>query len=501
MQLGLNVVASIAGQIVRAVTGFVFVPVYVSLLGVESYGLIGIFAVLQTWLVLLDFGLRPALAREMSRFSGGAHSPTWIRDLLRTVELIGLLLSLAVAVGVALASPWLAEHWVTATTLDHATVRNAFALMGTVTALRFLENIYTSCLVGLQRQVLESAVSSTSAVVRAVGAIAVLQWVSPTLEAFFLWQCFTSLATIVVLSVLTYRTLPSAERRAKPALATLHGVRTFASGMLVLTLQSLIITNLDKLMLSRLLTLEAFGAYALAGVAANALAMLAQPIASALMPRMTAVATQRDDHELARVYQLGAQAVAVLGGSAAMVLMIFSARFLLLWTKNPQLADSLGPLLSLMVLGSLLNALGYVPYHLQLAHGWTRLALVYNLVLIGALAPALWFLVPRYGAEGAATAWACLNFAYLVINVPIMHLRILKSELWTWYGNTLVPIAAAATVAIALKFVVPSSSSRLLELLAIIVVSALTLGAAVLSARPLREQVFRALAVRFPSRP
>jgi O-antigen/teichoic acid export membrane protein len=499
MRLGLNVVASIGGQTVRAVTGFIFVPIYVRYIGVEAYGLIGIFAVLQTWLVLLDFGLRPALGREMARFSAGAHTPQWIRDLLRTVELIGVSLSLAVALGVGLAAPWLSEHWVTSTTLEHSTVRNAFTLMGVVTALRFVENIYTSCLVGLQRQVQEATVSSVSNVVRGVGAIGVLAWLSPTIEGFFLWQCFTSVATIAVLARLTYAALPRGERRARADRTTLHGVRAFAGGMVALTLQSLLITNLDKLMLSRLLPLKDFGSYALAGVAANALAMLAQPVATSLMPRLTEVTTRADDRELARVYHLGSQTVAVLGGSAAVVLMTFSARFLLLWTQNAELATTLSPLLTLMVLGSLLNALGYMPYHLQLAHGWTRLAFVYNVFLIVTLVPALAFVVPRWGAEGAAAAWACLNLLYLIINIPLMHLKLLPTELWTWYANTLAPIAVATGAAVALQRLLPDTHSRLAEFLVIAGVSALTLGAALLAAPALRREIVKAIAARTAS--
>ena len=63
-----------------------FIPLYIKYLGIEAYGLIGLFAVLQAWLVLLDMGMSPTLSREMARFTGGHHSPQSIRDLLRTLE-------------------------------------------------------------------------------------------------------------------------------------------------------------------------------------------------------------------------------------------------------------------------------------------------------------------------------------------------------------------------------------------------------------------------------
>lgn len=496
MALGRNVVANIIGQAIRAVTGILFVPVYVKYIGVESYGLIGIFAVLQAWLVLLDFGLKPALSREMARFTGGAHSVEWIWNLLRTIEVISVSISVAVVVGTTLAAPWFATHWVTETTLPSSTVTQAFVLMGAVTALRFVENVYTSCLVGLQRQVLETVVSSTSAIVRGVGAIAVLAWYSPSIEAFFIWQCLTSVATVLALVVTVYLLLPRPPQRPRFERATLNGVRTFAAGILVLTFQSLVITNLDKVLLSKLLALKDFGNYALVGVVANALGMLTQPIAAALMPRLTEVATRKDEVELARIYQLGCQSVAVLSGAAAAVLMAFSDRVLLLWTKNPEIAGPLSPLLMLMVLGGLLNSLGYVPYHLQLADGWTSLAMKYNFGLIALLVPSLALLVPRYGALGAAGVWASLNLLYVLVNIPIMHRRLLKQELWRWYGNAIAPISVAMLVAFGLRTLVPSAESRLVELLIIVLVSTLTLAASALAAPTLRTAVLRAVQVR-----
>jgi O-antigen/teichoic acid export membrane protein len=71
MSLKKNLIANYLGQAWRALVGLAFIPLYIRYLGIEAYGLIGIFAILQAWLALLDLGLRPALGREMARFTGG----------------------------------------------------------------------------------------------------------------------------------------------------------------------------------------------------------------------------------------------------------------------------------------------------------------------------------------------------------------------------------------------------------------------------------------------
>ena len=72
MSLRNNIVANYASQIYVTLIAIVVVPLYIRYLGVEAYGLIGFFAMLQSWFSLLDMGLTPTMARETSRFHGGA---------------------------------------------------------------------------------------------------------------------------------------------------------------------------------------------------------------------------------------------------------------------------------------------------------------------------------------------------------------------------------------------------------------------------------------------
>ena len=77
-----------------------FVPLYIKYLGIEAYGLIGIFVMLQAWLTLLDMGMKPALAREMARFTGGGHDAQSVWDLLRSIEIVALGIAVLIGLGI-----------------------------------------------------------------------------------------------------------------------------------------------------------------------------------------------------------------------------------------------------------------------------------------------------------------------------------------------------------------------------------------------------------------
>ncbi len=82
MGLKRNILANYASQIYVMVVGIVMVPLYIEYMGAEAYGLVGFFAMLQTWFQLLDIGLTPTMAREMARFQGGATDALSLRRFI-----------------------------------------------------------------------------------------------------------------------------------------------------------------------------------------------------------------------------------------------------------------------------------------------------------------------------------------------------------------------------------------------------------------------------------
>jgi O-antigen/teichoic acid export membrane protein len=494
MSVKKNIVANYFGQGWQALMGVAFVPLYIKYLGMEAYGLIGVFAVLQAWLVLLDMGMKPALGREMARFTGGAHNAQSIRNLLRSIELIGVVVAGAITVGIWAASGWLATEWVTAKHMSPQVVAHAFAVMGLVTALRFIQDIYVSASVGLQRQVEQNMVLSMTSTVRGLGAVALMAWVSPTIEAFFLWQALLSVISVALFAAIVYRALPPAPKSARFSVVSLINIWRFAAGILAITLLSLLLTQVDKILLSRLLTLEVFGYYALAGVVAGMLTMMAAAISTALYPRFTELVTKGDSATLRKVYHQGAQLVTVLIGSAAMVLTLFGYRILQIWTGDPSLAQKVAPLVVFMAVGTLLNGLMWIPYQMQLAHGWTSLTIKINILAVSFFVPAVLLAVPKYGVIGAAQAWAGMNAVVLLFGIPLMHRRLLPAEQWRWYAQDVaVPLVAAAVVALLCRWAMPHNLGRPGELIVLLTTSACVLIAAAAAAPLVRHQLTRYL--------
>jgi len=462
-QLKRNILANYLGQGWASVMGLVFIPLYIQYLGMEAYGLIGLFAVMQTWLSLLDMGMTPTLNREMARFTAGAHSPQSICDLLRSLEIFCFSLAVLIGLGILAASGYLASDWLKAEKLPTAVVAQALSIMAFVIALRFVEGIYRSSLFGLQRQVWYNGANALIATLRHGGAVAVLAWVSPTVQAFFLWQVIISLLSVSVYAATVHRALPDPALPPRFSREALTGVWQFAGGMMGITLLALLLTQVDKVILSRMLTLETFGYYVLAQSIAGVIYTVIGPVSAAIFPRLVELTTQDDQPGLVSVYHQISQLITVLTAPAVMLLSIYPRGIVFMWSGNSSLAENTALVLQVYVVGIFLNGLMRMPYLCQLAHGWTSLTLVVNSVAVALLVPAMFFVVPYYGAVGAAWIWVALNIGYVLVDIYFMHRRLLPAEKIHWYFfDVLLPTGAAfGIVMLAQQFQPASYKNRL----------------------------------------
>lgn len=462
MSLKKNVIANYLGQGWSALMGIVFVPLYIKYLGMEAYGLIGIFAILQAWLTLLDMGMTPTLNREMARYKAGAISAESILDLLRSMEWICTGIALLIVSMILFAAPMLAGSWLKVEKLPIDTVIQAIVVMGFVVATRLWEEVYRSAIRGMQQQVWLNTVQAMLATLRWVGVLAVLVWISPTVQAFFVWQGLVSVVSVIIYARKTYQWLPDSQRGGKFSLDAIKGVGRFAGGMATITLLALLLTQVDKLLLSGLLSLEQFGYYALAGVVAGGLAQLITPMNAAIYPKFTELVTRHDEVALVKTYHDSCQLMSAVIIPPALILAAFAKPVLLLWTGDHVLTAAVAPILSLLVLGTLFNGFMNVPYMLQLAHGWTGYAIRVNVVAVIIIIPAILWAVPRYGAIGAAWIWIGLNAAYVLIGIHFMYRRLIPEQKWRWYRESVAkPLLAGAIVAFGLAFIMPVPQDRL----------------------------------------
>lgn len=479
-----------------------FVPIYVRYLGIEAYGLIGALLSLYALFSLLDLGLSSTMSREIARLSVRAsESAQAMNNLLTTFECLYWAVAAVLGAAVAVLAPFLANHWVNAVHLNPSTIVVATRLMGVSLALQWPFTLYSGTLLGLQRQVLLSAITAGMATLRAVGAVAILVFISPTLPAFFLWQVLCALVQTILGAVLARKALPNPANRGAFQAAVFKPVWRYAAALGISSAIWAVITQVDKVVLSHALSLEAFGYYTLASLVAGSIYYLTNPIFLSLFPRFSELVAAESKDRLEALYHQGAELLSILVLPAGLLIAFYPLTLVNAWTANVDTAEKTHLVLSLLVLGTTVSALVIVPYAVQLAYGWARLSLFINVASLIAIGPLMYSAAVRYGAIGAAAVWLALNTASLVASVWIMHRRILLGQLSRWLVKDVgTPLFSTAVVLLAALTI--ESDRHLMELnrFAAIGYLVITLAAAValsiLLAPQARRQALRMLSFR-----
>ncbi len=489
-----NILANLFSKGWSALIGLTFVPVYITFLGIEAYGLIGLFATLQVIFSLLDLGITTTLNRTLARYSALSDKTQEMRDFLRTFEVIYWGLALLIGLTVFLIAPFIAQDWLNTSSLAPELVIQSIRLMGLVLAFQFPLGFYAGGLLGLQHQVLNSFLQATDATLRFGGVVIALWLIQPTLLVFFGWQAAMSMLSTLLTATLLWRVMPHATRAARFDPTLLRAVWRFAAGMFAISATAILLTQMDKIVLSKLLPLDQFGYYSLAGVLANGIALLTTPVFNALFPRFSQLVVVGDQAQLRETYHRSCQIMAVIIIPVTVILAWFAPEILLLWTRNPTTVAQAHLLVSLLVVGTALNGLMNLPYALQLAHGWTGLTFWFNIVALLLFMPLMFVLTSLYGSVGAAMLWCSVNLAYVLIQIQIMHQRLLPGEQWRWYLQDVAqPLLVALLIAGLGRWWLPVSVSPLSNLVPLAAIALTTFLATALSVASLRQWLWTKL--------
>jgi len=431
---GPNIAANFVARAAVGLMTLAFTPAYLAMLGIQAYGVVGTFVALQTILYIFDFGMGLTLNRQLARLAtGGPESAQDIRDAIRTFEAVYWTVGIVLGLALVVAAPFFGSAWFQSSDLSPAQVSRALALMGIALAAQWPSLLYIGGLFGLQRQLSANVILTIAAFIRGAGAIALMTFVSPTLEVFFMWQVvasgFQTVALRIRLRQVTLGGTSSGQFRA----AIIRSNMKFAADLTGITILGTLLIQLDKVVLSRGVALSDFGYYVLAGTIASSVNLFVSPVFNAVFPRLTAATAVGEIEATRRTYHEASQVMSVMIWPLSLVLIAFAPEVLYVWIGVAP-SETTVWLVRILVAGTALNGLMNIPYGLMLASGWSRLPLLLNLVAVLVLVPFIVYMTSRFGTVGGAFAWLLLNVGYVSLGIAAMHRRLLRGEGGAWYA-------------------------------------------------------------------
>lgn len=441
-----NTIANYIGQFYNMFIGIAILPAYMIYLGAEAFGLIGFFTMLSAWMMLLDVGLSATISRQSATLKHSFEQMMEFKHILRSVEAIFIVISLFIVLIVFISDEWIANNWLKIEALDKNEVAYCISLMGIMIALKWMVGLYKGAINGFEQQVWLNIYGVTINSFKFIGGFILVKYISQDPSSYFEYQLIIGIIELLIIHQKVYKIIPKTDNFLMPSVRYLKIIMPFALGIAYTSGLWIVLTNIDKLLLSNLLPLKEYGYFSLIAVVVGGMGMLSGPIGTAIRPRLTSLISQGKIEEMQLLYKKGTQFVSVIGFAVTGTVAIFSTELLYAWTGDMQAALWAGNILFWYALGNGLLMILAFQYYLQFAYGNLKYHIWGNTIFGFIQIIVMIIAVYTYGALGAGIAWFGLQAIFLSFWPAYIHNKFAKGIHKNWMMKDVLPMMFSTIV-------------------------------------------------------
>jgi O-antigen/teichoic acid export membrane protein len=400
-RISANTLFSYISQFWYKALSLILLPIIVSGLGKESYGLYTLVVVVIGYYALMDLGISSAVVKYVSEYNAkGQYEEinTLVSTSLQAHFVLGVLgcvfiLSLTGLIVAGLDVP--------------VDLRHTARIVLYVSAVQFLlsitTSVFTGILNGLQRIDLVNKISILFNTVM-VSSIALLARFGYGLVSVVLLSFFCNLAAILTTAYFAKRTLPTLRVALKSYdLPYVRRVISFGMWTFVIQAGTLIHFTTDRLLIGLFFPISFVTYFAVAVKLAEIIRSVPMPVVGVLFPAVSDLKARGEESAISEILLRGTKYVLSLSIPISIFLFVFSRNILSIW-MGPEYGQSSGLVLMLFAAGYLLNTLTFVNTSVLLGLGAHRLMALYCIAGSSLNLGLDLALIPRWGINGAAIA-------------------------------------------------------------------------------------------------
>ena len=430
-----NIAFNFLGSAWLGILTLAVTPFHVHFLGIEAFGFVGLITMLQVLLNTLDLGISVTVTKVVSSDRSEGYQAS--ANVMNTASTMYWFIALLIAVFLWFNASSFTEFWLSTSQLNHEIITLGIQIVAMYLGLRWPVAFYSGVINGLQRQDVLNLVRACAQTLRLVGGVIVLFFL-PNLIAFLTWFAVSSVVELLVYIVVTYRLLPTLRFWPFFSFKSFRDIWKYSFAMNIIAITALVLSQLDRLAVSKLLSLEALGYYSIAYSASIVISLIQTSINSASFPAFSHSFSGGDAVELMSRYDKVSHLMGLAVALPCFILIFFGHEILQFWIST-KVADEVSVTMMWLAIGFFLNAMVSNAYIASVACGQPNLPLKINILAMALYLPALYWLINQYGIVGAAAAYAGLNTYYVFTLVPLVQSRVIKLSFGSWLRSYLIP--------------------------------------------------------------
>ena len=366
-------------------------------------------------------------------------------------EIIFTIISLLIFIFIGFSSEIIAKNFINTEIFSQKELAKYISIMGGCIGLQLFTSMLNSGLLGLEKQVEANILQSSGSLLRS-GIVLFPLYFYPTLTTFFVWQLGVN---ILIFLITRYRLWSHIKIEIKPKLdfKILRSIRGFTLGLFGLAVLSAMNTQLDKVIISNLVTLKEFAIYSLGNLVAQAPMMIIVPISVAFLPKIVKLSDENKKMGLIKLYRFESFIIAGLASLVAVLLIVFLEEILILWLSDELIINEILKFAKILILANLFLALQINPFHLGIAHGHTKTSVKVSFSLLFLIIPVIIWAIKNFGLIGVAYTILSFNLtAWIVLSYILNGLFISKKYLKGLVVNIFLPILINVMIGIIISY-------------------------------------------------
>ena len=405
-------------QVYSIIVTLALTPILISMVGAEGFGLIGFFLILQTLIQILDAGISGTLSRQIaiSKFCLNAYRK-FLSDFYK-IYFGFFIIGICFFLFSVLFSVETSKNWFD-TTLESELLTYCLIAMAASVAIKYFSGPLKSGLIGLESHKVIGAINFIAATLRYPGGILILFSFDNSLKHYFTYQVLVAFFEWFLLQIFFYKDsnkiLLVARVNSDVEPQSLRTLLSLSLQLSVLSILWVIVSQLDKLLLSGVMTLERFGYYSLAVSVTGVILTLNIPLSQVLMPHLSSLAGVSSKQEYIKVFISALVGATVFFIPLSLVLFIYGEELVWAWTGDKKVASEAYQYIKWLALGNLIAVFMNFSFLLQFTLKKLKKHVLAYAVYCALLIPCMIFVVNQYEGEGAALFWFVHNAVFFIV--------------------------------------------------------------------------------------
>jgi O-antigen/teichoic acid export membrane protein len=468
-RLILNIFSNFLGQAITVAIAFFSTPYITRKLGADQYGALNLLMVYLFSFSLLNLGINTSLVKYLAALLPKQELQEMQQYLSTSVTvLLGMGIAASSCIFV-LASP-IAHHFFKGPAELMAPTVVALRISSIVFIFQFLCQVTSAVTTAAQRFDLLNVINLQGELLRVGGTILVIYW-GGRLPALMVVTAGVSLCGLIAFYVSAKHLVPQLNFKLGFSRRHLSRLVNHSKYVVVANVSSQAVGTVDSFAIGYFLPISNVAYYGVAATLGRRLWALVGNIATVVFPAASAFSEADRAESVKEIYLRSTKVTAAVVCFPALALALFSPEFLRYWLGS-EWADQGHLVLSLIVIGYLLNALTHIPnqvlqgtaYVATAAKGQAVYAVINLSLFLG--------LIPHFGIRGGAFGFLLSQLLFVPWFVHTANT--LVQVKWPALASVYLRVLTAGGISCAVSVIFRSRVHSLFTLGAVI-----TLGAAV----------------------